>query len=87
MLIIVAILALNFFCLKVFSFALLIVIATAVTSHPVDQPDIGGSRQRVAEQSLKNIQEGRIPPATTMTTTTTRSSSSGKGWFKRIAEG
>ena len=63
---------------------LLIVVATAITSHPVDQPDAGGSRQRVAEQSLKNIQEGKVPPTTT---TTTQSLSSGKGWFKRITEG
>jgi len=50
----------------------------------VDQPDSASGQLRVAEQSLRNIQEGRVSSAAVPTQS---SSSSGKGWFKKLAEG
>ncbi|XP_065884487.1 uncharacterized protein [Dysidea avara] len=59
---------------------------TAVTSHPIDQPDSSVSRPRGAEQALKNIQEGRVPsPQPPVLSQPARST--GKGWLKKITEG
>jgi len=64
------------------------ILVTAVTSHPIDQPDTNVTRPRGAEQALKNIQEGRVsspqPPVSSQPGTR---SSSGKGWLKKITEG
>ena len=61
-----------------------LLVATAVTLRSVDQPDNPGGQLRVAEQSLRNIQEGRVSPTAVPTQS---SSSSGKGWFKKFVEG
>jgi len=61
-------------------------LVTAVTSHPMDQPDTSVTRPRGAEQALKNIQEGRVsspqPPVSSQPATR----SSGKGWLKKLTE-
>lgn len=62
----------------------LVLAATAITSRSVDQLDSNGGRLSVAEQSLKNIQEGRVSP---VPTSTQPPLSTGKRWLKRITEG
>ena len=59
---------------------------SAVTSHPIDQPDTSISRPQGAEQALKNIQEGKaLSPQPPVSSQPARST--GKGWLKKITEG